>query len=372
MKRLFPLLFALSCGGRAEAEPASLIPFRPADQTEAGNSGDRVGSKDPIVQIAAKGDLTCALGASGTIRCWDSHFSAAEVGREPSAVQLAVRGPWSMSDYKSVYARLEDGRVVAYRGHGTAAPGQQVAGLANVVQLSAGGAHVCAVVRGGSVWCWGDNTLGQMGSGFSGGLFGSPNPVPGLGGVVEISAGEFSTCARDGDGSVKCWGSAYGGQLGDNSPENAHVDCPDRTIACSAKPVTVFGLSDATALTSGLNWTCAERRTGAPVCWGADSNGHRADGTQIDRTRPEPTLFGAGTSMSAAYDQICGVFENVLGCTAPGGVDMVVRRLGGSDLGQVKTAAGGWHSMCALLVDGQVRCWSKSDVWPPTFVTVEL
>jgi Regulator of chromosome condensation (RCC1) repeat len=232
-----------------------------------------------------------------------------------------------------------------------------VTGIANVIQISAGGSHICALVRAGSVWCWGDNSLGQVGSGFAGGTFETPRQVPDLYEVVEISSGEFSTCARDERGSVRCWGSASSGQLGDSLAAGAHADCANRTIPCSAKPVAVAGLLDAVALAGGLNFNCAERRTGSPVCWGWNFG--------LDRTYPVPTHFAAGTSIGTGYEQICGVSEGLVRCTTDAFEGPVVLRPG---VGPVKFALGGWDFMCGLRVDGQVACWSKVEDSTPTIV----
>jgi len=361
MKRFLPLLVALGCGGRTEAEPTPDAPSKGPDAAESatGNGMSSALPKEATAQIAVNGGRACALGAAGTISCWeltqDRAYTVTEVGRESGAVQIAVST--SFLDHR-VYARLRDGRVVWLFGRATSAQGQEVVGLANVVQISAGGAHVCALLRGGTVWCWGENLSGQLGSGFEGGRSESPILVRGLGGVVEISAGEFSTCARDASGSVKCWGRVLGGQLGDDAPEGAHPVCVGAD-ACSRQPVVVSGLSDATALAGGLNCNCAERRTGPPVCWGSMS-------PDVYRGRPEQTRFGAGTSMMGAYTQMCGLFGGVLSCTDAPGVGEL-RPIGAPLLGPVKTVAGGWHSMCALLVDGQVNCWDEDG--PPTIIT---
>jgi hypothetical protein len=37
--------------------------------------------------------------------------------------------------------------------------------IAGVVSLTAGYYHTCAVLTGGSVYCWGDNSNGQLGTG---------------------------------------------------------------------------------------------------------------------------------------------------------------------------------------------------------------
>src|SRR5437879_8780047 len=44
---------------------------------------------------------------------------------------------------------------------GTAAP----AGSVTLPAVAAGGGHSCAVMADQSVWCWGQNTTGQLGNG---------------------------------------------------------------------------------------------------------------------------------------------------------------------------------------------------------------
>ncbi len=362
MKRYFPLLVALGCGGRTEAEPTLDAANRGPDAAASatGNSTSSELPKEAIAQIAVNGGRACALGEAGTISCWElTHnrpYTVTEVGRASGAVQIAVST--SFLDHK-VYARLRDGRVVWFFARNTRAQGQAVVGLADVIQISAGGAHVCALLRGGTVSCWGENVSGQLGSGFEGARSESPILVAGLGGIVEISAGEFSTCARDSSGSVKCWGRALGGQLGDDAPEGAHPVCVGAD-ACSRQPIAVAGLSDATALTGGLNCNCAERRDGPPVCWGSMS-------TDAYCGRPEPTRFAAGTSMVAAYTEMCGLFGGALRCTDAPGVGELRPIVVGSPLGPLKTVAGGWNAMCAILADGQITCWEKDG--PPTSIT---
>ena len=57
--------------------------------------------------------------------------------------------------------------------------------------------------------CWGANDAGQLGDGTTQGRA-RPAPVPGLADVVQIAAGAAHTCARLGDGTVRCWGSFAG------------------------------------------------------------------------------------------------------------------------------------------------------------------
>lgn len=90
------------------------------------------------------------------------------------------------------------------RGTGTVATG-----------VSAGYQHTCAILAG-TVTCWGDNVSGQLGIG----NFAASDDayyLPGtyiLVGVISVSAGFAHTCAVTGAGDLYCWGDNSFGQLG--------------------------------------------------------------------------------------------------------------------------------------------------------------
>ena len=71
-----------------------------------------------------------------------------------------------------------------------------VAGLpGTVTAVAAGGAHTCALTATGAVFCWGDNSFGQLGNG-STALGLAPVAVVGLEkGVQAIAAGSGHSCA---------------------------------------------------------------------------------------------------------------------------------------------------------------------------------
>jgi alpha-tubulin suppressor-like RCC1 family protein len=86
-----------------------------------------------------------------------------------------------------------------------------------------GNNHVCAALVGGDVKCWGDGSSGQCGygarevRGYLPEHMGDNLPVVPLGGgrrATAISSGLYFTCARFDDGAVKCWGENGNGQLG--------------------------------------------------------------------------------------------------------------------------------------------------------------
>jgi alpha-tubulin suppressor-like RCC1 family protein len=106
------------------------------------------------------------------------------------------------------------------------APHPSPVALAAATDVEGGAGHTCALTAGGAVWCFGDNTYGQLGAALDAPNAALPARVvtaPGgapLAGVVALSVGDFSSCALAGDGSVWCWGRNESGQLGTGDTEN--------------------------------------------------------------------------------------------------------------------------------------------------------
>lgn len=81
--------------------------------------------------------------------------------------------------------------------------------------ITAGAFHACTVTTDGELWCWGQNSYGQLGNG-------NRSPTSGavfvLDNVVTASAGTFHTCAQLADDRVQCWGQNVLSQLGTRAP----------------------------------------------------------------------------------------------------------------------------------------------------------
>ncbi len=76
-------------------------------------------------------------------------------------------------------------------------------------EIAAGGRHTCAITVAAATYCWGINAQGQVGSGLP-----DVNPYPVLVEtpasveLVRLSAGRTHTCALSGEGRAYCWGEA--------------------------------------------------------------------------------------------------------------------------------------------------------------------
>ncbi len=81
-----------------------------------------------------------------------------------------------------------------------------IAGATVVPQnvMSAGLDDTCAILPGGTVDCWGNGYLGQLGNG-SAKPSSTPVPVTGLTGATQVTSTQLSNCALTG-GLVQCWG----------------------------------------------------------------------------------------------------------------------------------------------------------------------
>lgn len=92
-------------------------------------------------------------------------------------------------------------------------------------QISAGGAHTCALTAADGLWCWGRNSIGQ------------PQVLltPTIDDAVSVSVGGSHTCAVTASASISCWGDNDHGQLGNgnNRPTFQYVTVVDGPLTIS-------------------------------------------------------------------------------------------------------------------------------------------
>lgn len=125
---------------------------------------------------------------------------------------------WGANGYGQLGLTLPDGsdtwplplRITAFGSEGDSS--------ASVRSLSAGTGHTCALDEDRAVWCWGDDSSGQLGDGMIGPGGPTARLVDGSFTARALSAGMLHTCAVDEENVTWCWGSNAAGQLGAAEP----------------------------------------------------------------------------------------------------------------------------------------------------------
>jgi alpha-tubulin suppressor-like RCC1 family protein len=297
---------------------------------EAGQLGDGTLTDKPnpvavlgltnAVAVSAGGQYACALKTTGSVVCWGSNQ----------------------------YGELGDGTLV-----GKSAP-VAVSGLTDAIALSAGDTHACALRASGAVACWGTNGLvGQLGNATAGATQSRPVSVIGLSDAIAISVGKFGhSCALRANGTVFCWG--Y-----DGSTEHYNA-----SGQLSSGPIT-----DTVAISSGYFHTCALKTAGAVVCWGNNDWGQLGNTTTVKNSVAPVTVTGLSNAVAlksgaqhtcalkATGEVVCwGIAgNNILGDGVAVGFSntpVIVANLTNA----VALGAGHSHN-CALTSTGTVRCW---------------
>jgi alpha-tubulin suppressor-like RCC1 family protein len=279
-----------------------------------------------IVSIAAGAYHTCAVLADGRLLCWG----------ESGSGQLGN----GVNSYEPVPEP------------------QEVVGLTGVVQVACTEHRTCALTRDGQMYCWGMNIYGTLGSGTTESYEFSPVLVPDLSDVVGLTLGDWHTCAVLRDGTVRCWGKNGMGSLGDGTRED------------STTPVTVQGITTAVFIEAALGHTCAILADKTVRCWGRNVTGTLGDGTTTERPSPVVAENLSGVvSLSAWGLNNVAVVEDGR-AFAWGGYDevMVPGELTGYvtiplENPYIREAAGvatGWHHACILKIDGTVGCWGRN------------
>jgi alpha-tubulin suppressor-like RCC1 family protein len=195
---------------------------------------------------------------------------------------LGPDGQGFLTDVQAVAAGLyqslalkSDGTVWAWGGlQTTPAP---VAGLTGVTAIAAGLYHSLAVKQDGTVWAWGRNYEGQLGNGTQGGSSSTPVQVLGPNGqgfltdVAAVAGGGYHSLALKKDGTVWAWGNDGFGQLGTSTGNGT-------TPAQVVGPDGQGFLTDVQAVAAGEGHSLALRSDGTVWAWGANTNGQLGDG----------------------------------------------------------------------------------------------
>ena len=182
--------------------------------------------------------------------------------------------------------------------------------------VSAGFVHTCAIKKNGNLYCWGANADGRLGNNSK---LDQNRPVQiGAATWSQVSAGRWHhTCAIKTDNTLWCWGDTEEGALGMNTAEGDDVLEPTRVIINPPSVTrTDSGLTasdtDWLIVHAGRGSTCALKLNRSLWCWGQNDNGQsgamNAEGERIDNLLP--LQVGTATdwqSIGMGDDHACAV-----------------------------------------------------------------
>ena len=225
-------------------------------------------------------------------------------------------------------------------------------------EVSSGGRHTCEIRPDGTLWCWGANFYGQLGSGDT---TGGPTPrqVGTLDSWVDVSAGGMHTCGVRDNGSLWCWGLNYRGQLGTGTRKD------------QVQPRRVGDARDWESVSAGWVHTCATSLDGTAWCWGDNNFGQLGSGNQTDSWDPVKVTRGmAWREVSAGGWHTCGVTRGgaayCWGRNSKGqiGDGTLTVRINPAPVGQETdwlSLQPAWTHTCGVRGGGTLSCWGGNE-----------
>ncbi|HEX7050965.1 MAG TPA: Ig-like domain-containing protein [Longimicrobiales bacterium] len=275
----------------------------------------------------------CGITAEGKAYCWGANWGG-QLGTETDASYSTVPVPVGLdAEVVSVSggglhtcALTASGQAYCWGRNGYGQLGAEpsihgttpvrVSGDRTFTALATGGLHTCGLTADGVAYCWGYNALGQLGIGANDTL---PHihPAAVSGGLTFtfLEARGNNTCGITGDGTGYCWGVDDRGEVGDgaNSPT-----CIIGTFEhnCAAAPSAVSAAFAFRSLNpahggAGASYACGIASDGAAYCWGFNFGGNL--GTGAADSPDEPTAVVGGhtfRSLSAGGEHTCGIADD--------------------------------------------------------------
>jgi alpha-tubulin suppressor-like RCC1 family protein len=181
-------------------------------------------------------------------------------------------------------------------------PVQTILGGSNWKQVSAGFTHTGAIKTDGTLWMWGENYVGKLGTNNTIQKLSPVQTIAGGTNWKQVSLSFHHSAAVKTDGTLWTWGfNNYNGRLG--TGDRTHRSSPTQVIGAATNwfKVSAGGYNTAAIKTDGTLWT-----------WGRGIEGQLGDNTTIDKSSPVQTIAG-GTNWTdvSAIQTLGGTFAAI-------------------------------------------------------------
>jgi len=243
-----------------------------------------------------------------------------------------------------------------------------VSGGLRFKSISVGWDHTCGVTNGNDAYCWGRGRYGRLGNGSAENRL-VPTAVSGDLSFESVNSGLAHTCGITTGGRAFCWGRGEDGILGNDSIESSPV------------PVPVSGGLTFGSIGAGSATTCGIARSGDAYCWGASDFGSLLGQGEDDRDSKRSPGLVAGkfnfrpNSISVGLDHVCAVSKadkavcwgrgrfGKLGIGSGNGLGVIENLMTPREVkGNISFAslATGVFQTCGISTDGKAYCWGRN------------
>jgi alpha-tubulin suppressor-like RCC1 family protein len=199
----------------------------------------RIPELTDVASISAGTDFSIAVKKDGTVWSW-GHGHMGQLG---NTEDMNIKS--SKDTLQEKWIQHDETKPV------------QVKKISNVIAVSAGGSHALALTKDGTVWAWGNNMSGQVGSGDTRLVHSTAVPVVGLSEVIQVAAGTNYSLALRKDGTVWAWGLNKDGSLGTGTIDEGSFIPVQVKLASRIQTIMTLGRASSAAISedgSVLQW----------------------------------------------------------------------------------------------------------------------
>ncbi len=230
-----------------------------------------------VTSLSLGTDFSCAIDAAGKLRCWGAgdsgQLGVGGASDLPTPTSVNADEQWIVVGAGDRHAcAINEGQLLycwganeagqlglGERGITTGRTSPTLVTDATLFATTTSGAfHGCARSVLNVLWCWGDNSMAQLGTGDR-----ADRRLPGVvgDGLERPSAGAVHGCAVRNVGTLACWGVGQDGRLGLG-------DDSDRL-----SPTLLDTRRTWAEVSAGERHSCAVDDAGAVYCWGSGADG---------------------------------------------------------------------------------------------------
>ncbi len=237
--------------------------------------------------------------------------------------------------------------------------------------LATGNNHNCAIQKNQTIRCWGSNYYGELGNQqydlieYSTPLYDVDLPqgtVP-----ISVTAAQDYSCAilSSSTNDAYCWGKGSEGKLGNGDNSDSNTPGDKVILPGGAHPIDI---------SSGDRHSCLVSQDGDAYCWGSNQQGQLGNGTQGGYTSTPRIVEGVDVdfeSVAVGNEHSCAITtEGELYCwganwdgqLGDGSWENSATpvQVSSSETWKFVVSSGGARHTCAISISDELHCWGQN------------